>query len=178
MQNNCDKIVGVFCVSGVALIAEGFMSAFYHVCPNDTNFQFGEYTNTLMVCEYLHFYFIDTAFMFIIAGLGIYQIFHNRHPCFTPNAHILYFSFALLIIIAFYGALYPSTGFWIVAIMVYLAWTVFVSFQFYYNGIIKLGNFAVVMKLLRTNYKEFPAKPNNIPKFIYVMCLYILNLAL
>ena len=116
--------------------------------------------------------------MFIIAGLGIYQIFHNRHPCFTPNAHILYFSFALLIIVAFCGALYPSTGFWIVEIMVYLAWTVFVSFQFYYNGIIKLGNFSVVMKLLRTNYKEFPAKPSNIPKFIYVICLYILNLAL
>ena len=132
----------------------------------------------LLVSECLHTVFIDTAFMFIIAGLGIYQIFHNRHPCFTPNAHILYFSFALLIIVAFYGALYPSTGFWIVAIMVYLAWTVFVSFQFYYNGIIKLGNFSVVMKLLRTNYKEFPAKPSNIPKFIYVICLYILNLAL
>ena len=27
--------------SGWALVAEGFMSAFYHVCPNDTNFQFG-----------------------------------------------------------------------------------------------------------------------------------------
>ena len=132
------------------------------------------------VCECLHiiFYFTDTAFMFIIAGLGIYQIFHSRHPEFTPNSHILYFSFALLIIVAFCGALYPSAGFWIVAIIVYLAWTVFVSFQFYYNGIIRLGNSAVVMELLRTNYRQFPSKPSNITKFIYVVFLYILNLAL
>ena len=28
-------------ISGWALVAEGFLSAIYHVCPNDTNFQFG-----------------------------------------------------------------------------------------------------------------------------------------
>ena len=34
--------------AGLALVAEGFLSAFYHVCPNDTNFQFGEFT--ILLC--------------------------------------------------------------------------------------------------------------------------------
>ena len=116
--------------------------------------------------------------MFMIGGLGIYQIFHSRHPEFTCNAHILYLSFAVLIIIAFYGALYPSAAFWIVMFILHLLWTVFVSFQFYYNGVIKLGNGTVVIELLRTNYRKFPSWPNNLVKFIYVMVLFILNFIL
>ena len=116
--------------------------------------------------------------MFIIAGTGIYQIFHNRHPEFGPNVHILYFSFALLIIVAFCGTLFPSAGFWIVMTVLYLVWTVFVSFQFYYHGVIKLGNFAVVRELLHTNYQQFPSKPCNPVKFTYVVLLNIVNLAL
>lgn len=186
MQNNCDKIVGVFCVSGVALIAEGFMSAFYHVCPNDTNFQFGEYTNTLMVCEFLHFYFTDTAFMFIIAGLGIYQLFHNRHPGFTPNAHILYLSFAVLIFFAFMGTLFPETAFWIIMVILHLLWIVFMSFQFYYNGVIKCSmrsnmkclNWDVAKKLLCDSFQQIPSLPGSIEKFIYVVFLNIVNVVM
>ena len=163
--------------SGVALVAEGFLSAFYHVCPNDTNFQFGEYT-VLLYSLYLVTIFTDTAFMFIIAGLGIYQLFHNRHPEFTPNAHILYFSFAVLIVFAFIGGLFPSVGFWIIVTFIYLLWTVFVSFQFYYNGIIRIGNFGLVKKLLVKNYREFPSKPHNTIKFCYVVILNIANLGL
>ena len=40
---------------GIALILEGFMSSFYHICPTDANFQFGE----LAVYSYLlHFNFM------------------------------------------------------------------------------------------------------------------------
>ena len=42
---NTAFIVEMFCChSGFALVAEGVLSAFYHVCPNDTNFQFGKFT--------------------------------------------------------------------------------------------------------------------------------------
>lgn len=116
--------------------------------------------------------------MFIIAGLGIYQIFHSRHPEFTPNAHILYFSFAVLIIIAFYGALFSSAGFWIVMTFLHLVWIVFLSIQFYYNGIIRLGNLTVVRKLLLANFHQFPSKPQNTVKFVYVIILNVANLGL
>jgi dsRNA-gated channel SID-1 len=33
---------GLFYAMGVALMAEGLLSACYHVCPNQTNFQFGK----------------------------------------------------------------------------------------------------------------------------------------
>ena len=138
-------------------------------------------------CIYISFFlFIDTAFMFIIAGLGIYQMFHNRHPEFTANAHILYFSFALLIIVAFCGALFPSAGFWIVITVLYLVWTVFVSFQFYYHGVIRCdigcgvncANFPVVKELLYMNYQQFPSRPHNTEKFVYVVLLCFANLIL
>ena len=46
----------------VALIGEGIMSAFYHVCPTKENFQF------------------DTSFMYMMAGLLILILYQKRHP--------------------------------------------------------------------------------------------------
>ena len=128
----------------------------------------------------------DTAFMFIIAGMGIYQIFHNRHQEFTPNAHILYLSFAVLIIFGFIGTLFPSVAFWIIMIILHLAWVAFMSFQFYYNGIIKCGiranrkccNWDVAWKLLRMNYTQFPSHPHSTEKLAYVVILNFVNLLL
>lgn len=36
------KHFGLFYAMGTALMMEGLLSACYHVCPNYTNFQFGE----------------------------------------------------------------------------------------------------------------------------------------
>ncbi len=33
---------GIYYAMGIALIIEGVMSAFYHICPTNANFQFGE----------------------------------------------------------------------------------------------------------------------------------------
>ena len=35
------QFFGIYFAMGFALILEGFMSSFYHICPNDSNFQFG-----------------------------------------------------------------------------------------------------------------------------------------
>ena len=32
---------GIYYAMGIGLIMEGFMSAFYHICPTNANFQFG-----------------------------------------------------------------------------------------------------------------------------------------
>lgn len=37
------KHFGLFYAMGTALMMEGLLSACYHVCPNYTNFQFGEF---------------------------------------------------------------------------------------------------------------------------------------
>ena len=34
---------GLFYAMGGSLIMEGFLSACYHICPNNSNYQFGEY---------------------------------------------------------------------------------------------------------------------------------------
>jgi hypothetical protein len=39
---------GLFYAMGVALMAEGLLGACYHVCPNQTNFQFGKLKKTLV----------------------------------------------------------------------------------------------------------------------------------
>ena len=114
--------------------------------------------------------------MFAIAGLGIYQIFHNRHPEFTTSAHILYLSFAILIIVAFIGSLFPSAGVWVVMMILYLAFVLFVSFQFYYNGIITLGNGAVLKKVVCEAIHSCPSKPLNPVKFCFVIVINVVNL--
>ena len=45
---------------GIALIFEGFLSATYHICPTDRNFQF------------------DTVFMYILSILMISKIYQFR----------------------------------------------------------------------------------------------------
>lgn len=39
---------------GTALMMEGLLSACYHVCPNYTNFQFGEYRLLVWLNLYHH----------------------------------------------------------------------------------------------------------------------------
>ena len=36
------QFFGIYYAMGIALIIEGFMSSFYHICPSNANFQFGE----------------------------------------------------------------------------------------------------------------------------------------
>ena len=58
---------GVLYALGIALAVEGLMSASYHICPNRSNFQF------------------DTAFMYLIAGLGTLRLYQARHPDTFPQ---------------------------------------------------------------------------------------------
>lgn len=46
IPNHC----GLYYAMGSALAMEGIMSASYHVCPNHSNFQFGNYINYSIEC--------------------------------------------------------------------------------------------------------------------------------
>jgi hypothetical protein len=79
------QFFGIYYAMGVALMMEGFMSAFYHICPSDNNFQF------------------DTAFMFIIGGLLIIKVFQARHPDIHTNAFVAFLAFAVVIFLTLIG---------------------------------------------------------------------------
>ncbi|CAL8143758.1 unnamed protein product [Orchesella dallaii] len=78
---------GVFYALGVALTMEGFLSAAYHLCPNQSTFQF------------------DTCFMYVIAVLLLLKIYQFRHPVHFGANH----TFAILagfVIISVLGLLF------------------------------------------------------------------------
>jgi hypothetical protein len=56
---------GLFYAMGFSLFMTGVMSAGYHICPNQNNFQF------------------DTPFMYTIVALGSVTIYQFRHPTYV-----------------------------------------------------------------------------------------------
>jgi hypothetical protein len=49
---------GLFYAMGIALMAEGLLSACYHICPNKTNFQFGQFNKIITLFNSLNKYII------------------------------------------------------------------------------------------------------------------------
>uniref|UniRef100_A0A1I7WQ19 YwaF family protein n=1 Tax=Heterorhabditis bacteriophora TaxID=37862 RepID=A0A1I7WQ19_HETBA len=62
---------GLMYAIGIAVVMEGILSASYHICPSQSNYQF------------------DTSFMYIIGMLGMLKIYQLRHPDINANAHYL-----------------------------------------------------------------------------------------
>lgn len=112
---------------------EGVLSGCYHVCPNNSNFQF------------------DTSFMYIITCLGVVKLYQARHPDIAANAHIVYTGFAVIIFIAMIGVVYSSFAFWTTFAIIHVFGCLYLSSQIYYMGRVKFdaGMFARVFVLLR-----------------------------
>eukprot|EP00731_Ephydatia_muelleri_P011997 Em0006g891a len=109
-----------FDLLGIAMVMEGLMSGFYHICPSGANFQF------------------DTAFMFIIGGLLLAKIFQNRHPDFHANAFIAFFCFAVVIFFTFLGIYFDSkntlaTRIALLAIVMGIVIVYFVSMYYFHQ---------------------------------------------
>lgn len=107
---------GLFYTMGIALIVEGLMSACYHVCPNRYNFQF------------------DTAFMYLIAGLGVLRLYQSRHPDLHPKAHVAFLVYAAIVAIAVAGVLVNNKAVWLVFCVMLISFSVIVSLQIYFLG--------------------------------------------
>lgn len=60
---------GVYIAMGMALVLEGVLSACYHVCPTNINFQF------------------DTTFMYVISLLCLIKLYQKRHADVTSSAY-------------------------------------------------------------------------------------------
>ncbi len=105
---------------GLALMAEGLMSACYHVCPNRTNFQF------------------DTAFMYVISCLVLLKMYQARCQDIFAEASKIFLALAILIFIASIGMLtyiswmplFIIVVFGIIQVIIYYV----LSTQIYYVG--------------------------------------------
>lgn len=92
---------------GTALMMEGLLSACYHVCPNYTNFQFGECRpgaapgaapSPADRCRPA-----DTSFMYMIAGLCMLKLYQKRHPDINASAYSAYACLAVVIFFSVVG---------------------------------------------------------------------------
>ena len=66
-------------------MAEAFMSAAYHICPSNANYQY------------------DTTFMFVLGGLGLFKLLESRSPDHNPPLYKILFLQAAIIVLAVVG---------------------------------------------------------------------------
>ncbi|KAK6174037.1 hypothetical protein SNE40_017386 [Patella caerulea] len=149
---------GLYYAMGLALMMEGLMSACYHVCPNNSNFQF------------------DTSFMYIIACLNMLKIYQTRHPDINAKAHTTYLSMAFVIFIAVIGVAYANSIFWILYALVHMLVSLILSAQIYFMGMWKVdcGVFKRLWWLFRNDCLKCgrPIYPN---RFVLLLIGNIIN---
>ena len=68
------QFFGIYYAMGIALILEGFMSSFYHICPTDANFQFGKPVIASYVFAGLFFIAAVFSYLTIISTGGTLQV--------------------------------------------------------------------------------------------------------
>ncbi|XP_071487169.1 SID1 transmembrane family member 1-like [Diadema antillarum] len=139
-ENGIPEHYGLFYALGYALIMEGVMSASYHVCPNKANYQF------------------DTAYMYVIACLGILTMYQQRHPDITAKAYHAFLGFASILYIGFLGFVFTSAhfkrktkpyGFYAVFFIVHMITCLLLSARVYYAPFVKFnkGLFKIIRSI-------------------------------
>lgn len=90
---------GIFYAMGIAIIFEGILSACYHVCPTNENFQF------------------DTTFMYVIATLSFIKIYQFRHPDIAVNSYKVFLGLGVVMFTEVIGIYFESTLFWVISLI-------------------------------------------------------------
>ena len=108
---------GLFYAMGFALIFEGVLSACYHVCPTQENFQF------------------DTTFMYVISSLCFIKIYQFRHPDVTSSAYKVFFGLGLIMLIEVLGIYNDNAAFWIVCLVLYFFVSIILTAIVYHEGV-------------------------------------------
>ena len=115
--------MSIFYAMGLALVAEGFLSICYHVCPTDMNLQF------------------DTTMMYVMVVLCYVKLYQLRHPDASANSFVMcgligilvFFEAATVYIQDFGHVVY--TVFYFAFLISYVLFTIFLAFDCYYLGI-------------------------------------------
>ena len=101
---------------GIALVFEGVLSACYHICPTQENFQF------------------DTTFMYVIAILCFIKIYQFRHPDVSSNAYKAFLGIGLVMLLEALGIFYESPAFWAILLLTYFVVTQLLVILIYQAG--------------------------------------------
>ena len=92
---------GIYTALGIALVLEGVLSASYHICPTEQNFQF------------------DTTFMYFIAVLLFLKVYQFRHPNGGQHAVHVFVLLGCALIMEALGYFIQSVAFTVVFILLY-----------------------------------------------------------
>uniref|UniRef100_A0A1I7Y4N4 SID1 transmembrane family member 1 n=2 Tax=Steinernema glaseri TaxID=37863 RepID=A0A1I7Y4N4_9BILA len=153
---------GLMYAIGIAIMMEGVMSASYHICPSQSNYQF------------------DTSFMYIIGALGMLRIYQIRHPDVNASAHVSFAVMAVFIFLAMCGVYLNDLPFWIVFAVTYFLVMLNVSIQFYYKGRWKFSPGGICSEL-KHSCKRFKCYNFIIPKhkgrFVFLLLGNAVNVA-
>ncbi|XP_066157287.1 SID1 transmembrane family member 1-like [Euwallacea fornicatus] len=105
---------GLFYAMGLALTIEGVLSACYHICPSQSNYQF------------------DTSFMYVMAVLIMVKLYQNRHPDINATAYATFSVVGIAIFIAMMGILDGSLVIWVIFLVGYFVLILILSLKIYY----------------------------------------------
>ncbi|XP_017769438.1 PREDICTED: SID1 transmembrane family member 1-like [Nicrophorus vespilloides] len=159
---NCGvpKLYGMYYAMGFALICEGFLSGCYHICPNQSNFQF------------------DTSFMYIMAVLISVKLYQNRHPDINASAYGTFSIVGVAVLIAMFGILYNSVIVMVIFVIFYISLCLFLSFKIYF-----LGHMIAGIKRMLNAYSEQKSvlkalRPLRLRIFVNLIIVNIINVAI
>ena len=107
---------GIFYAMGCALIIEGALSSCYHVCPTTESFQF------------------DTTFMYVMGILSFIKVYQFRHPDVSSNAHKVFLSIGLVLVLEVCGIYFESTVFWTIFLIIYAIFIILFGVVIYHSG--------------------------------------------
>lgn len=160
MGHGIPKHYGLFYAMGMALIMEGILSASYHVCPNQSNFQF------------------DTSFMYVMAALCLVQLYQKRHPDVNADAYATFVALGIAIFSAMLGVLNGHIALWIVFIIIYISFCFYVSFNIYFISYVRKGLTSVYDEWQEDRDVKKALEPRRKAHFIIIMVANVLNVIL
>ncbi|XP_022917661.2 SID1 transmembrane family member 1-like [Onthophagus taurus] len=151
---------GLFYAMGIALILEGLLSACYHICPNQSNYQF------------------DTSFMYVMAVLVMIKLYQNRHPRINASAYATFTILGAAVFLAMLGILTNSTAIMIIFVISYLFLCIFLSFKIYFMGYVIKGIMQEIELLKNKNAVVEALTPIRKGRFILLLVANMCNIAM
>ncbi|XP_066599229.1 SID1 transmembrane family member 1-like [Prorops nasuta] len=167
-RNKCYGVpqhYGLFYAMGFALMMEGLLSATYHVCPNQNNFQF------------------DTSFMYIISVLCMVKIYQTRHPDINARAPVTFGVLAVIILLSLIGVFQDSKNYRIVFAVIYLLVCLLLIVKIYYMGQIKFNRRLILTITTTLRYDRSAGianllRPIYCSRFVLLVIVYLSNFGL
>ncbi|CAG9828914.1 unnamed protein product [Diabrotica balteata] len=148
---------GIFHAMGVALIIEGLLSACYHICPSQSNYQF------------------DTSFMYIMAVLCMVKLYQNRHPDINATAYTTFTVLGCAIFMAMIGILNGNLAIWIIFVVCYTLLCLFLSLKIYFLNYVVDGLNQFRNSITKKGFTQHALKPIRKARFIILLIANIAN---